>query len=85
MSDELNDSPIDDIVSGKAVDLGQQRMAGLNMIISRMVEVYARKLGSGRTPVMVKQSMLVAYKEGCDDALKVFTNMIEGQGEEQIG
>lgn len=79
---------IDDLISGPAQNLGEQRELGFRMIKSRMAGAYAQKIQSGRTPKMVQASMLKAYGEALEDAFRVFTQIVEGSGmssEEMIG
>ncbi len=71
---------IDDLISGPAQNLGEQREMGFQMIKHRMAETYAQKLKSGRSPVMVRQSQLASYIEALDDAFRVFTQIVEGSG-----
>jgi len=76
---------IDDLISGPAQHLGEQREMGFRMIKHRMAEAYARKLKSGRSPAMVRGSMLQAYGEALEDAFRVFTQIVEGSGMDSEG
>lgn len=71
---------IDDLISGPAQNLGEQREMGFRMIKQRMADTYATKLKSGRSPTLVRQSMLTAYGEALEDAFRVFTQIVEGSG-----
>lgn len=75
-----NTDAIDDLISGPAQNLGEQREMGFRMIKERMATTYAAKLRSGKAPVMVRQSMLTAYGEALEDAFRVFTQIVEGSG-----
>ncbi len=76
----VNTDAIDDLISGPAQNLGQERELGFKMIKQRMAEAYARKLKSGRSAVMVRQAQLTAYGEALEDAFRVFTQIVEGSG-----
>ncbi len=81
----IESDAIDDLISGPAQNLGEQREIGFKMIKHRMAEAYARKLKSGKSPVMVRQSMLSAYGEALEDAFRVFTQIVEGSGMDADG
>jgi hypothetical protein len=76
---------IDDLISAPAQNLGEQRDLGFKMIKGRMAEAYSRKLMSGRSPVMVRNSMRIAYIEALEDAFRVFTQIVEGSGMDSEG
>lgn len=81
----IESDAIDDLISGPAQNLGEQRELGFRMIKQRMAEAYAKKLRSGRSQVMVRQSMLQAYGEALEDAFRVFTQIVEGSGMDSEG
>lgn len=76
---------IDDLISAPAQAMGEQRDLGFKMIKHRMTEAYAKKLKSGKAPIMVRGSMLTAYAEALEDAFRVFTQMVEASGMDSEG
>lgn len=81
----IESDAIDDLISGPAQHLGEQREMGFKMIKHRMAETYAKKLKSGKAPIMVRGSMLSAYGEALEDAFRVFTQIVEGSGMDSEG
>ncbi len=80
--------PIDELIQAPAQNLGEQREMGFALIKNRMADAYSKKLQSGKTPALVRQSMLAAYQVALEDAFRVFTQIVEGSGrdaEEMIG
>lgn len=76
----IESDAIDDLISGPAQNLGEQRELGFRMIKERMAVAYAQKLKSGKSPVMVRSAMLSAYGAALEDAFRVFTQIVEGSG-----
>ncbi len=70
---------IDDLVSAPAEQISQERAIGFQMMKNKMLEVYANKLKTGKTPILVRGAQLQSYRDGLNDSFDMFTKIIDEQ------
>jgi hypothetical protein len=73
---------IDDLISAPAQDLGEQRELGFKLIKQKMAEAYLKKIQ--HTNHMIRGAMIISYKEALEDAFRVFSQIVESQGGEEL-